>query len=117
MKGHCACVATGLSSHAIAYAFGHCASGNTGNHPWDPADLKRCVDYCEETGISTRVLAKKMAPVSPTWAVLVAEWDSLAASLAQEMTLGDTAPRTYQRMRQLREIGMAADMTTRRPAS
>lgn len=27
MIGHCTCVASGLSSHAIARAFGHCGSG------------------------------------------------------------------------------------------
>lgn len=104
MKGHCACQATGLSSHAIARAFGHCRMGGT-DHPYDPADLKRCVDYCAETGVSTKTLSEKMSRVSQTWAALTAEWDSLAALLAEEIAENTgRAPRTYARMRELRGV-------------
>jgi hypothetical protein len=99
MKGHCACVATGMSSHAIARAFGRCASGGF-DHPWDPADLKRCADYIDETGITTDRLTQVMTPVSDSWAALLPEWDSLVASMREEFSTG-RAPITYRRMRDL----------------
>jgi hypothetical protein len=99
VKGHCSCEATGLSSHAIARAFGHCHQGGT-DYPHDPADLLRCIDYCAETGISTKGLAKMMTPVSEQWARLVAEWDSLAESCLEEKPSG-RAPITYARMKEL----------------
>lgn len=106
MKGHCPCEATGLSSHAIARAFDHCSAGGT-DHPYDPADLNRCINYCAELEISTEALAERMAPVSRQWAALVAEWDFLVALLEEEMALGTgRAPATYAQMRRL--LGRAA---------
>lgn len=99
MKGHCACVATGMSSHAIARTFGHCHMGGT-DHPHDPADLKRCADYCDETGVSTKALTKRMAKVSPQWAALVKHWDVLVITMRAEFPSG-RAPITYAAMRAL----------------
>lgn len=101
MKGHCACVATGLSSHAIARAFGHCTSGGT-DYPHDPADLKRCADYCDDTGITTSALVTRMSSVSPVWAALVAAWDDIVTTMRAEFATG-RAPITYAAMRQLIE--------------
>lgn len=98
MKGHCACVATGMSSHAIARAFGHCASGGF-DHPRDPADLRRCVDYCTETGITAEALRDRMINVSDSWHALSDAWVELTTLLAEEVADGTgRAPRTYRRM-------------------
>lgn len=101
MKGHCACVATGMSSHAIARAFGHCTSGGF-DHPHDPSDLSRCVAYCTETGITTDALRKRMATVSDSWHALVDHWDDLVLLMDAERAEGTgRAPRTYRRMCEL----------------
>ena len=95
------CGATGLSSHAIARRFGYCHAGGI-DHPYDPADLRRCRDYCNARGIGSEQLAERMRTVSPTWAALVAEWPQLLAMLAEEEHTGQ-GPRTYERMAQIRK--------------
>lgn len=102
VKGHCACEATGMSSHAIARALGHCKTGGGKDHPYDPADLRRCVEYCREMGVSTPWLVLNMTLVSRQWAALCPEWGALAALLAEEIAeKTGSAPRTYARMHQL----------------
>lgn len=49
----------GLSAQAIAYG------GR--DHPWDPADLLRCVNYCERAGITVETLRRRMAGRSQAW--------------------------------------------------
>lgn len=102
MRGHCPCDATGRSSHAIANAFGHCKSGGR-DHPYDPADLMRCINYCDEHGVSVEALTERMSKVSPQWAGLVADWPALVALFAEEKAEGTgLAPRTpYDRMKRL----------------
>lgn len=99
MKGHCACQATGLSSHAIARRVEGCLSGGD-HHPHDAGDLKRCVVYCEEMFVSTDDLRRSMTGVSPEWDALLPEWDSLVALMDEEHATG-RAPRTYARMSEL----------------
>jgi hypothetical protein len=86
----------GLSARAIAYA-GHV------DHPHDPADLKRCIDYCRSQGIDTAELRKRMTGRSPEWDALLPHWNELAGLLADEMeTRRDgCATATYSRMRDL----------------
>lgn len=86
---------TGLSSQAIA--------GSGIHHPWDPADLLRCVKYCEGH-ISTDELRRRMAGRSASWDRLLPEWDRLVALLQHEMdTRTDgTAPRTFREMTRVR---------------
>jgi hypothetical protein len=93
-------VEMGLSSNAIAYG------GR--DHPWDPSDLRRCVNYCEGR-ISTPELQKRMAGRSIYWDRLLPEWDNLAALLRHEMdTRTDaTAPRTYAAMKRVLDDGIA----------
>lgn len=101
----CNCRATGLSSHAIARRFGHCPAGRA-DHPWDPADLVRCVDYVQAMGIKAYDLLDRMSRVSPEWAHLVARWPELTSLLDEERAEGTgVAPRTYARMTEL--IGQA----------
>jgi hypothetical protein len=86
----------GLSARAIAYA-GHI------DHPHDPADLKRCIDYCVTSGITVEGLRTRMAGRSPQWDALLPHWGELAGMLADEMaTRSDgCVPLAYARMRDL----------------
>jgi len=90
---------TGLSSQAIA--------GSGTDHPWDPADLLRCVRYCEGH-LTTEQLRKRMAGRSPAWDRLLPEWDNLAALLRYEMDTreDDRAPRTYAEMKRVLADGI-----------
>lgn len=84
----------GMSARAIAFA-GHV------DHPHDPADLKRCIDYCRQQGITTAILRKRMAGRSPEWDALLPHWNELAGLLAGEVEArtDGCAPATYARMR------------------
>lgn len=86
----------GLSARAIAHA------GHT-DHPHDPADLRRCVDYCTRSGITVAELRKRMAGRSPQWDALLPHWGELTGMLAGEIATrtDGTAPATYRRMRDL----------------
>ena len=91
----------GMSARAIKYA------GET-NHPHDPGDLKRCVDYCRTNGISAKELRRRMSGRSPEWDALLSHWNELTGMLADEVeTRTDgCAPATCARMREL--LGGAA---------
>lgn len=91
----------GLSAQAIA--------GGGNNHPWDPSDLLRCINYCESRGINTEELRARMTGRSTEWARLMPEWDNLVALLRHEMdTRADrTAPRTYAEMKRVLAGGIA----------
>ncbi|AYR01036.1 hypothetical protein PBI_ISOLDE_67 [Arthrobacter phage Isolde] len=91
----------GLSAQAIAY-------GGT-DHPWDPSDLLRCINYCEVRGLSTAALQARMAGRSIQWDRLLPEWDHLAELLRHEIdTRADrTAPRTYAEMKRILNEGTA----------
>lgn len=93
----------GLSAQAIA--------GHGSSHPRDPADLVRCVAYCDRAGITTDALRARMEGRSPEWARLVAEWDDLVALLRHEVETATDgrAPRTYLAMRRAIEDGVACD--------
>ena len=91
----------GLSASAIA------GSGN--DHPWDPSDLLRCVNYIDSRGFSTDNLRARMAGRSASWNLLLPEWDNLVALLRHEMdTRTDgTGPRTYAEMKRVLADGIA----------
>lgn len=91
----------GLSAQAIA--------GSGRNHPWDPADLLRCINYCRSAGIDTPALRKRMAGRSAEWDRLLPEWDHLVALLQREMeTRTDgRAERTYMEMKRVLADGAA----------
>ncbi len=90
---------SGLSARAIA-GFGT-------DHPWDPSDLRRCMDYCRWSGISTQELKRRMSGRSETWDRLLPEWDRLVTLLEEEMeTRTDgRAPLTYIEMKVIRSGG------------
>lgn len=86
----------GLSARAIKY------SGHT-DHPHDPADLLRCVRYCQQSAITPDLLRKRMAGRSPQWDALLPEWERLTGLLLDELLerTDDRAPLTYAAMRDL----------------
>jgi hypothetical protein len=90
----------GLSAQAIA--------GSGHNHPWDPSDLLRCVQYCEGR-LSTPELQARMSGRSIEWDRLLPEWDHLVGLLRHEMdTRADyKAPRTYAEMKRILAGGIA----------
>jgi len=90
---------TGLSSEAI--------QGRGKDHPHDPADLLRCINYCKGY-LSTEQLQKRMAGRSPEWDRLLPHWDSLVSLLEGEMATrtDGTAPATYIEMKRILADGV-----------
>lgn len=90
----------GLSAQAIAF-------GGT-NHPHDPSDLLRCINYAVGR-FTTPQLQARMAGRSIHWDRLLPEWDNLVKLLHHEMdTRTDrTAPRTYAEMQRVLAGGIA----------
>lgn len=90
----------GRSASAIA--------GSGKDHPHDPADLLRCINYC--TGrFDTADLRRRMAGRSVEWDRLLPEWDNLVALLRDEMETrtDDMAPATYAEMKRVLNDGSA----------
>lgn len=80
---------------------------NLVDHPYDPADLKRCVELLDAVPPIRRELAV-MENVSPTWKLLISNWDVLESTLKYEMKTNGTgkAPRTYELMKEIMsEVG------------
>ena len=75
--------------------------GESGNHPYDPDDLDRCLALLYVVP-ELRPLLSHMSDVSPQWAALVERWDDIEAMHLDEVGLGWTkarsAPRTYALM-------------------
>jgi hypothetical protein len=92
----------GLSAQAIA--------GGGRDHPHDPSDLLRCVNFCEGR-LSTPDLRARMTGRSIHWDRLLPEWDNLVELLRHEMdTRTDyNAPRTYAEMRRVLNDGIACE--------
>lgn len=90
----------GLSAQAIA--------GGGNNHPWDPSDLLRCIDYCKGR-YSTEQLQARMAGRSVEWDRLLPEWDYLVSLLRHEMDVrtDHKAPETYAAMKRILADGIA----------
>ena len=94
---------TGLSSEAIAAKMAGIDSGNT-NHPYDPSDLRRCVEFLEAVPEAKDRL-EEMCTVSPDWYRLVGCWGTLTAKLSEEMLnrKDGRAPETYKAMKAVLE--------------
>jgi len=104
---------TGVSSKAIA---AHMTGGEVDRtwgwgHPHDPDDLGRCLrllalfpEWAPRIG--------EMAAHGAGWAGLVARWDEIAASMADEVGIdwskGKSAPRTYKLMQAAIDAGRAS---------
>lgn len=80
------------------------------DHPYDPADLRRCMKLLKAVPLA-RVGLPAMRAVSSEWAALIDHWDELEALALEEVpdflegarANGGKAPRLYERMRELRE--------------
>lgn len=81
---------TGQSSLAMAYAFGKATQRSSPDprrhhlEPWptprDPSDLRRCIQFRQavELGLpGGQVEWMAIAQLSPTWALFVADWETL----------------------------------------
>ena len=90
---------TGSSSKAIAAKMAGIDCGET-CHPYDPSDLRRCVELLEAVPEAKKRF-EEMREVSPDWYRLVTAWDTLTESLKEEMTTRDDyrAPETYKMMK------------------
>ena len=94
---------TGISSEALASAVCDIEPDKTwakfGNHPGDPDDFKRCVKFLDAVPEARQHMGK-VAKLSKVWARLVEHWDELE-SLFREEYPTKSAPRLYERMKQL----------------
>lgn len=94
---------TGVSSKTMAFAVLGIEKRDAfgSSHPYDPADLRRCVKLLEAVP-AMRQHMDKVAALSPAWARLVSNWAALESLLKREIA-ADTgkAPRTYRMMKSL----------------
>ncbi len=90
----------GSSSKAMAMAV--CDMPNNGDHPWDPADLNRCLLFLKAVP-EARQHMHKVAALSPVWKQLVDHWEEIEASFLDEVGLDwcktTSAPNTYLLMK------------------
>lgn len=70
------------------------------NPPWDPADLTRCMKLVECIP-EIRDHFPKIAEKCPGFAPIIEHWDELIEMLKAEWAVGDRAPKTYTRMKEL----------------
>ena len=91
---------TGLSSQAMCLTL---LGGKVRwpHHPHDPADLGRCLRLLQVVP-EWRGRLNEVAALSPEWAALVGAWSEIEALYREEEPSG-TAPRCYERMRDLLE--------------
>lgn len=88
----------GSSSEAMCKSIFGVPESAGKDHPHDPDDLRRCVEFLEQTEASDMVHGMRV--VSPQWAALVDHWDELVGLLRQEMAdPKGRARQTYERMK------------------
>jgi hypothetical protein len=91
----------GESSKCMAYWLGLGKRLGRGSHPYDPADLDRCLRLLEYIP-QLKPLIPTMAEISPQWAALASRWEELAKCHVDEVGIGWTkarsAPKTYALM-------------------
>ena len=102
----------GISSEAIVSQLTGSQVGRRwagGDHPYDPDDFQRCERLLRAYPLA-RLAFPTMKSRSDVWSRLVDAWDELVA-LGEEEAPGifdgrrsATAPRMYDRMRELREV-------------
>ena len=90
----------GLSSDAMCKRFYGLPAGAGTDHPRDPSDFHRCVEFLQATGSFGKVAL--MRDVSPQWAALVQNWDSLYAIYVTELAeKTGYAKKTYAAMKEI----------------
>lgn len=96
----------GASSNAMCRRFFGIPGGAGIDHPHDPSDLRRCIDFLDATGSHDKL--PRMADVSEPWSRLVGAWDLLRDSLHSEHA---SAPNTYALMKSvLANRGICANL-------
>lgn len=95
---------TGVSSETMAFWLGFGIKPSTVGHPWNPADLDRCLRLIDEVP-ELRGHLKRMSALSRSWALLIERWSDIEQSHLDEVGLGwtkaRTAPRTYALMKEV----------------
>lgn len=94
---------TGISSETLlACALGiKPTRGFISSYPSDPADLGRCIRMMETLDWVRKPAFEVLKNLgSNSWRNLVANWDELEKLYFEELASG-TAPRTFERMREL----------------
>jgi len=107
----------GLSSEAIMLRLTGNGPGRSGryDHPYDPADLRRCFLFLDQHPLAALVFPDAMSGASPEWARLVAVWDELRATLTEEAPdwsdrqAQGSAPRTYALMKRTLANGVKCE--------
>lgn len=94
---------TGISSETMAATvLGQ--KHRYGSAPCDPADLKRCIKLVDAAP-EVRDAFPKIAALNKTWASVIEHWDELRdmfiAEVGYDWSSGNSAPKTYARMKQL----------------
>lgn len=97
----------GLSSNALCKAIFGVPSNAGTEHPYDPDDLRRCMQFLEASGAHDQL--QKMAGVSLEWSRLVSRWADLTALFARETATGKKAPKTYALMQELLAVPVEQD--------
>lgn len=96
----------GLSSMAIFCHMVGVKPRRGWSHPWDPADLSRCLRLLRAVPEWRRRLPE-MASRSKTWKLLLARWDEIEQCMQDEVgwdwAKGKKAPLTYALMKQVIE--------------
>ena len=111
---------TGVSSKVLAFAFLGVPRRKwyDNSPPSDPADLRRCLLFLRAVPEARSVLSgeflqdpERTVPewAKPRWEALLAHWDELETLLVEEIGPdldnfgkgGGTAPKTYERMKEL----------------
>ena len=106
----------GLSSEAIMYRLTG-GSGRYGryDHPWDPADLRRCLLFLDQHPEAGLLFKVAMRGASKEWDRLLGVWDELVATLTEEVPnwrehrAWGSAPRTYALMKRSMAGGVTCD--------
>ena len=88
----------GASSEALCGLFFGAGPGGR-EHPRDPADFIRCIEFLEATGTAQRL--PEAAKLSPEWERIVQAWPEIAQTLSEELgNPGGKAPKTLRLLQQ-----------------
>lgn len=83
----------GASSNAMCKRIFAIPDDAGADHPYDPDDLRRCLQFLCATDAHDKV--SLMADVSPEWGRLVSNWTEITAAFEAESANGKQAPKTY----------------------
>lgn len=87
----------GRSSNAMCkHIFGLPISAGV-DHPRDPDDLRRCLQFLEATQSAGQLHLMRSA--SPEWERLTASWDRIVSTFHEETANGKSAEKTYLMLR------------------